>query len=92
MDETHKTIKDQNNFKDFDELHNHGILSKKLLVELWRTSNFYEHKRSLIYHMKELDMLVELSEEMWYVPCMNKQQYSCEMLENCNISSTLLFI
>ena len=27
MDETHNTIKDQNNFKDFDELHNHGILS-----------------------------------------------------------------
>nr|XP_022291998.1 uncharacterized protein LOC111103214 isoform X2 [Crassostrea virginica] len=92
MDETHNNIKDQNNFKDFDELHNHGILSKKLLIELWRTSNFYEHKRSLIYHMKELDMLAELSEEMWYVPCMNKQQYSCGILENCNVSSTLCFL
>ena len=92
MDETHNNIKDQNNFKDFDELHNHGILSKKLLIELWRTSNFYEHKGSLIYHMKELDMLAELSEEMWYVPCMNKKTYSWKILQNCNLSSRLCFL
>ena len=57
-----------------------------------RTGTFSEHKMSLIFHMKQLDMLAELSKEMWYVPCMNKQKYSCGILENCNVSSTLCFL
>nr|XP_022287913.1 uncharacterized protein LOC111100394 isoform X2 [Crassostrea virginica] len=92
VDETHIDIKDKGDFVEFDELNDHGILSNKLLTKLWKTGTFSEHKISLIFHMKQLDMLAELSKEMWYVPCMNKQKYSCGILENCNVSSTLCFL
>ncbi|XP_078331950.1 uncharacterized protein LOC144617560 isoform X2 [Crassostrea virginica] len=92
VDETHIDKKDESNFVEFEELNDFGILSSKLLTKLWSTGNFLEHKKILIYHMKQLDMLAELSGEMWYVPCMNKQKYSCGILENCNVSSTLCFL
>ena len=92
VDETHIDIKDKSDFLDFDELNNHGLLSHTLLTKLWRIGDFSENENSLIHYMKELNMLAELSEEMWYVPCMNKQKYSCGILENCNVSSTLCFL
>ena len=93
VDETHIDIKDTSDFLDFGELNDHGLLSHTLLTKLWRTGDFYEkHEKSLIYYMKEFDMLAELSGDMWYVPCMNKQKYSCGILENCNVSSTLCFL
>lgn len=92
LDEEHIDIKNKNNLTEFEELNEHGLLSSILLTKLWENDNFFQHKESLIYHMKQLDMLAEISEEMWYVPCMNKQQYSREILENCNVSTTLCFL
>ncbi|XP_078322122.1 uncharacterized protein LOC111103591 [Crassostrea virginica] len=42
--------------------------------------------------MKQLDMLAELPEKMWYVPCMNKQKFNSSILDNCNASSRLCFL
>ena len=77
---------------EFKELTEHGLLTSNVLNVLWQNSEFDEHKKSLVQYMKHLDMLAELSEEMWYVPCMNKQKFDSEILDNCNISSRLCFL
>ena len=88
LDEEHVDMK----YPEFEELIEYGLLSNELLDKLWTNGNFYQHKESLIYHMKQLDMLAELSKEIWYVPCMNKQTYVRTILKNCNVSSTLCFL
>ena len=92
LDKEHMDKKDQFNWADFNDLYEFGLLSTTLLNKLWEDNGFQEYKESLVNHMKQLDMLAELSEDMWYVPCMNKQMYSSEILENCNVSSTLCFL
>ena len=92
LDKEHMDLKDEKNLPEFQELYENGLLSKSLLSQLWEKSNFNQHKKSLIYHMKQLDMLAELSTEEWYVPCMNKHAYSHEILKNCNVSSRLCFL
>lgn len=92
MDERHIDVKDKNNLTQFDALTDSGLLFNKLLDSLWRKGNFLQHKKSLVYHMKHLDMLAELNSELWYVPCMNKQKYTDTILENCTVSSTLCFV
>ena len=88
FDEKHmEAMEDMSDFEEFQELKEHGLLSSKVLNVLWQNSDFYKHKHSLVNHMKQLDMLAELSKELWYVPCMNKQKYSWEILNNCNVSS-----
>ena len=90
LDEKH--VKDKTFLDNFDELHEYGLLSNNLLEKLWKNDNFYQYKKSLVNHMKQLDMLAELSEEMWYVPCMNKQKFNSTILDNCNASSRLCFL
>ncbi|XP_078321834.1 uncharacterized protein LOC144621833 isoform X2 [Crassostrea virginica] len=92
LEEEHINIKDQFNFPEFNDLTEFGLLSNKLLNELWKDSSFYQHKESLVTYMKQLDMIAELTKEMWFVPCMNKQRYQCSVLENCNVSSRLCFL
>ena len=93
FDEKHiEAMEDMSNLAEFQELNEHGLLSSNVLNVLWRNSNFYQHKNSLVNHMKQLDMLAELSEEMWYVPCMNKQKFDSRILDNCNVSSRLCFL
>ena len=92
LDEEHMKIKDHINFQDFNDLHRFGLLSTNLLESLWKDNNFFQHKQSLVTHMKQLDMIAELSKDMWYVPCMNKQKYLCKVLENCTVSSRLCFL
>nr|XP_022305933.1 uncharacterized protein LOC111112614 isoform X2 [Crassostrea virginica] len=93
FDEIHmEVMEDMRDFAEFQELNEHGLLSSKVLIVLWQNSNFYQHKNSLVNHMKHLDMLAELSKELWYVPCMNKQKYPWEILNNCNVSSRLCFL
>ena len=88
LDEEHGDMKNP----EFEELFKFGLLSNAYLDELWTKNNFFQHKESLVYHMKQLDMLAELSKEKWYVPCMNKQTYCWKIIENCNVSSTLCFL
>nr|XP_022305943.1 uncharacterized protein LOC111112616 isoform X3 [Crassostrea virginica] len=91
LDEEH--VKDKGNLEDFDDLNESGLLSNNLLKKMWQNdNNFYQYKESLLNHMKRLDMLAELSEEMWYVPCMNKQKFDSSILDNCNVSSRLCFL
>ncbi|XP_078321956.1 uncharacterized protein LOC111119843 isoform X2 [Crassostrea virginica] len=93
FDEKHmEAMEDMSDFEEFQELKEHGLLSSKVLNVLWQNSDFYQHKHSLVNHMKQLDMLAELSKELWYVPCMNKQKYSWEILNNCNVSSRFCFL
>lgn len=92
MDERHNKEKNEYNFKQFEALNSCGLLSSKLLDALWRKSDFFQHKKSLLYHMKHLDMIAELSPEFWYVPCMNKHKYMDSVLDNCTVSSTLCFV
>lgn len=96
MDKEHRKhrehMDDQLHYKDIDNLDVNGLLSSKLLNILWKKSNFYSHKSSLVKHMIHLDMLAELESETWYVPCMNKQIYKEEVLGNCSFSSTLCFV
>lgn len=63
MDERHNKEKNEYNFKQFEGLNSCGLLSSKLLDALWRKSDFFQHKKSLLYHMKHLDMIAELSPE-----------------------------
>ena len=91
LDEEH--VKEKGNLEDFDELNESGLLSNNLLKKMWQNdNNFYQYKESLLNHMKRLDMLAELSEEMWYVPCMNKQKFDSSILDNCKVSSRLCFL
>ena len=91
LDEVH--VKEKGNLEDFDDLNESGLLSNNLLKKMWQNdNNFYQYKESLLNHMKRLDMLAELSEEMWYVPCMNKQKFDSSILDNCNVSSRLCFL
>nr|XP_022316071.1 uncharacterized protein LOC111119843 isoform X2 [Crassostrea virginica] len=92
FDEEHMEAMEMRDFAEFQELNEHGLLSSKVLNVLWQNSDFYQHKHSLVNHMKQLDMLAELSKELWYVPCMNKQKYSWEILNNCNVSSRFCFL
>ena len=93
FDEKHmEAMEDMSDFEEFQDLKEHGLLSSKVLNVLWQNSDFYKHKHSLVNHMKQLDMLAELSKELWYVPCMNKQKYSWEILNNCNVSSRFCFL
>ena len=91
LDEVHLTEKDH--LEDFDDLNESGLLSNILLKKMWQNdNNFYQYKKSLLNHMKQLDMLAELSEEKWYVPCMNKQKFDSTILDNCNVSSRICFL
>lgn len=90
MDKEH--LIDQLHYDDFDKFYVNGLLSSELLNTLWKNSNFYSHKSSLVKHMIHLDMLAELEPETWYVPCMNKQKYNQKVLGNCSFSSTLCFV
>lgn len=92
MDEKHATLKDKNNLAHFDDLNDYGLLFNSLLEDLWKDEGFLEHKVSLVKHMKHLDMLAELDRNTWYVPCMNKQKYTPEILQTSNVSSTLCFL
>nr|XP_022291294.1 uncharacterized protein LOC111102724 [Crassostrea virginica] len=78
--------------QEFKELSEHGLLSSNVLNVLWQNSEFAEHKKSLVDYLKHLDMLAELPEEKWYVPCMNKQKFEWNYLGNCNVSSRLCFL
>lgn len=86
-----KHLEDEHHLDDFDELNSYGLLSSKLLIKLWE-KNFYEHKDILVDHMKQLNMLAQITTEKWYVPCMNKQTYSSAILQNCQFSSSLCFL
>ena len=90
LDEEH--MKEKRYLDDFDELIKFGLLSNNLLKKLWQKDNFYQYKEILVDHMKHLDMLAELSKEMWYVPCMNKQMFESTILDNCKVSSRLCFL
>ncbi|XP_078321091.1 uncharacterized protein LOC111111025 isoform X2 [Crassostrea virginica] len=92
LDEEHMNIKDIYNFPEFNNLNERGLLSTILLNTLWKDSSFFQHRDSLVNHMKQLDMLAELSEEIWYVPCMNKLNYPSDILQNCDFSSRLCFL
>ena len=92
LDEEHVDKKGPYNLQEFVNLNERGLLSSNLLNRLWKKSSFYQHKVSLVNHMKKLDMLAELSEEIWYVPCMNKQKYPSNILQNCDFSSRLCFL
>nr|XP_022308521.1 uncharacterized protein LOC111114492 isoform X2 [Crassostrea virginica] len=87
-----EAIENTSDIAKLQELNEHGLLSSEALNVLWRKSNFYKHRDILLDHMKQLDMLAELPEEMWYVPCMNKQQFDSTILDNCNVSSRLCFL
>ncbi|XP_078321794.1 uncharacterized protein LOC111112647 [Crassostrea virginica] len=93
FDEEHmEAMEGMSDFAEFQELTEHGLLTSNALNVLWQNSDFYQHKESLVNHMKHLDMLAELSEELWYVPCMNKQKFDSTILDNCNVSSRLCFL
>ena len=91
-DEHMESMEDLGNISEFQDLSEHGLLTCNVLNELWKKSNFNHYKNDLVNHMKHLDMLAELSKEMWYVPCMNKQKFDSKILENCNVSSRLCFL
>nr|XP_022305939.1 uncharacterized protein LOC111112615 isoform X2 [Crassostrea virginica] len=66
FDEKHmEAMEEMSDFAEFQELKEHGLLSSQVLNVLWQNSNFYQHTNSLVNHMKQLDMLAELSTELW---------------------------
>ncbi|XP_052689434.1 uncharacterized protein LOC128167645 isoform X4 [Crassostrea angulata] len=87
-------VKDKHSLAQFKELNGYGLLSSQLLNDLWCNSDltFHENRDKLVKHMVKLDMIAELNSTLWYVPCMNKQQYTKSILENCTVSSTLCFV
>uniref|UniRef100_A0A8W8NRL5 CARD domain-containing protein n=3 Tax=Magallana gigas TaxID=29159 RepID=A0A8W8NRL5_MAGGI len=87
-------VKDKHSLAQFKELNGSGLLSSQLLNDLWSNSDltFHENRDKLVKHMVKLAMIAELNSTLWYVPCMNKQQYTKSILENCTVSSTLCFV
>ena len=93
FDEEHMEVMEyMSALEEFKELNEYGLLTSKVLNVLWRNFDFYQYKKSLVNHMKHLDMIAELSEDMWYVPCMNKQMFDSKILDNCNVSSRFCFL
>lgn len=87
-------VNDKHSLEQFKELNGFGLLSSQLLNDLWSNSDltFHENRDKLVKHMVKLAMIAELNSTLWYVPCMNKQQYTKSILENCTVSSTLCFV
>lgn len=87
-------VNDKHSLEQFKELNGSGLLSSQLLNDLWSNSDltFHENRDKLVKHMVKLAMIAELNSTLWYVPCMNKQQYTKSILENCTVSSTLCFV
>ncbi|XP_065923125.1 probable serine/threonine-protein kinase roco8 [Magallana gigas] len=87
-------VNDKHSLAQFKELNGYGLLSSQLLNDLWSNSDltFHENQDKLVKHMVKLAMIAELNSTLWYVPCMNKQQYTKSILENCTVSSTLCFV
>lgn len=87
-------VNDRHNLAQFNELNDNGLLSSQILDDLWSNSDltFHEHRDKLVKHMVDLDMIAELTSNLWYVPCRNKQWYTKSILENCTVSSTLCFV
>lgn len=92
LDERHYENMEVDNFTQFDSLNKHGLLSGKILHDLWKKSDFQQHKKELVNHMVDLNMLANVDANLWYVPCMNKQKYTSSILDNCTVSSTLCFV
>nr|XP_034313108.1 uncharacterized protein LOC117684562 isoform X1 [Crassostrea gigas] len=87
-------VNDKHSLEQFKELNGSGLLSSQLLNDLWSNSDltFHQNLDKLVKHMVKLAMIAELNSTLWYVPCMNKQQYTKSILENCTVSSTLCFV
>lgn len=92
MDERHFQNMEAENCTQFDSLNKHGLLSGEILHDLWKDSDFQQHKEELLNHMVDLNMLANVAANLWYVPCMNKQTYTPSILDNCTVSSTLCFV
>lgn len=92
LDERHYESKEVGNLKEFDSLNKYGLLSDKILNDLWKNSDFQQHKQDLVNQMIDLNMLANVEADLWYVPCMNKQKYTPSILDNCTVSSTLCYV
>lgn len=87
-------VNDKHNLAQFKDLNGYGLLSSQLLKDLWSNSDltFHENRDKLVKYMVNLDMIAKVNSTLWYIPCMNKQQYTKSILENCTVSSTLCFV
>lgn len=92
LDERHYESKKVGNLTQFDYLNDYGLLSGKILHDLWKTNDFQQYKEELVNHMIDLNMLANVEADLWYVPCMNKQKYNPRVLDDCTVSSTLCFV
>lgn len=92
LDERHHESMEVDNYTQFITLQKYGLLSGRILHDLWKNNDFQQHKDELVNHMIDLNMLANIDVNLWYVPCMNKQKYTPSILDNCTVSSTLCFV
>ncbi|XP_055999743.1 uncharacterized protein LOC125677291 [Ostrea edulis] len=93
-DEDHAEHDIAKQFHEWKNFNTNGILPKNLVTEIWKEhESFTKYKEDLIFHMINLGMIAEMEKgEKYYVPCMNKQKYDMNVLQNCTCSSTVCFM
>ncbi|XP_056000120.1 uncharacterized protein LOC125654954 [Ostrea edulis] len=93
-DEDHAEHDIAKHFYEWKNFNTNGILPKNLVKEIWRgQESFTKYTEDLIFHMINLGMIAEMEKgEKYYVPCMNKQKYDTNVLDNCTYSSTVCFM
>ncbi|XP_061193662.1 uncharacterized protein LOC133201885 [Saccostrea echinata] len=62
---------------EWDKFNETGELPDTLLSAIWEMNNngYIEHKNDIILYMEKLGLLAKMSDNKWYVPCMNKRAY-----------------
>ncbi|XP_062573873.1 uncharacterized protein LOC134235743 [Saccostrea cucullata] len=59
---------------EWDKFNETGELPDTLLSAIWEMNNngYIEHKHDIMLYMEKLGLLAKMSDNKWYVPCMNK--------------------
>lgn len=93
IDERHFQTIPPDQQKERNSLTSSGLLYNTLLDCLWGNNDYQQYKEYILIHMEGLNMLAKVDPTFWYVPCMNTEKYTTEIIrEDCNVSSTLCFM
>ncbi|XP_062583832.1 uncharacterized protein LOC134245571 [Saccostrea cucullata] len=78
---------------EWDKFDETGELDEALLSAIWEMNNngYLEHKEDIMMYMEKLGLLAEMSDKIWYVPCMNKMRFPAACFSTYHASSILCY-
>ncbi|XP_062581613.1 uncharacterized protein LOC134243377, partial [Saccostrea cucullata] len=78
---------------EWDKFNETGELDETLLCAIWKMNNngYIEHKEDIMLYMERLGLLAKMSDNKWYVPCMNKVPFPVECFSSYPASSILCY-